>query len=211
MTTSIENLTRTSEILKASQNWVIFTHKKPDGDAIGSVTALITAGLKLGKNIKWYGVENDLPPRYFFLPNLNYYESCQNNFNFMDSGELYIFLDCANETRSIKGFQTGVHSVNIDHHEDNTHYAEYNCVDGKASSACEMLMRIFRAGNWEINKQIAECLYTGIYTDTGGFSFSSTSARTHKLTAELLDLGVDAGHMSDLINQNLTQSGALLW
>ena len=211
MTVNEQILKGASDVLLKYDNWIIFTHRRPDGDAVGSVTALITAGLKNHKQIKWFGVECELPTRYDFLPNINYYEACSNDSVFNDSDVLYIFLDCANETRSIKNFPAGYHSINIDHHEDNNLYAEYNCVDGQSSSTCEMLLRIFKAGNWNLDKQIAECLFTGIYTDTGGFAFTSTSALTHNLVADLINLGVDSGHMTDLINQNWTESGALLW
>lgn len=200
-----------SEFLLRYNDWVIFTHRRPDGDAVGSVSALISAGLDLGKNIKWYGTENVLPARYDFLPCSNFYEQCQIDCVFENSDVLYIFLDCASENRSINNFPSSFHTINIDHHEDNNLYAEYNCVDGKASSTCEMLLRIFKTANWKITKQIAECLYTGIYTDTGGFSFSSTSALTHNLVADLINLGVDPGHMNDLINQSWTPESALLW
>ena len=74
-----------------------------------------------------------------------------------------------------------------------------------------MLFNVLKSGNWNLNQKIAECLYTGIYTDTGGFAFSSTSPETHRITAELLELGINSGTMTDLINQNKTPQAFLLW
>ena len=204
------NVKEISDALLKFDSWTIFTHKKPDGDAAGSATALIGAGILHGKNIKWIGADKYPPENYYFLPHLDFYECCE-DFKFDDPNELYIFLDCANETRSVKNFSKTANTINIDHHEDNNLYAKLNYVDGLASSTCEMLMRFFMAENWKLNKDIAESLYTGIFTDTGGFTFSNCSSLTHKIISELINLGVDPGHMGDLITQNKTPEGIALW
>ena len=74
-----------------------------------------------------------------------------------------------------------------------------------------MLFRIFMADNWEITQNIAESLYTGIFTDTGGFAFSNTSAKTHMAASKLIELGVKPDKISDFINQNKTPQDFLIW
>ena len=207
-------LINASDTLRANHEWHIFTHKKADGDAAGSANALYEAGINSGHVVKWFSPDKALPEGYSFLPFSREFisvESC----SFDDDNVLYVFLDCANETRSVDGFphysQRPTNSLNIDHHEDNSLYARVNCVDGKASSTCEMLYRVFTAGGWNITKSIAESLYTGIFTDTGSFSYSNTSPLTHNTAAELMSLGAEPGHMTDLITQNKTPAGVHLW
>ena len=208
-----DDLLSASKILKDFQNWVIFAHKKTDGDSAGSVSALFTMGVNCGKKVKWLGSDKDLPASFKFLANSDKYFSCE-SFNFNEPETLYIFLDCSGDERTgIEGFNRGekINSLNIDHHEDNTLFARINCVDGQASSTCEMLYRVFKAGQWQINKETAESLYTGLFTDTGGFNFSNTSAESHLMAADLLSLGVDPSRINDLILKNRTPENFKLW
>ncbi|MBQ7734011.1 MAG: DHH family phosphoesterase [Synergistaceae bacterium] len=206
------DLLRASDTLKAHDNWSVMAHRKADGDAIGSATALITTGLNAGKRVRWLGADPELPATYGFLPHYDRYLYCE-SLSFDEQGELYIFLDCSNETRGIQGFDIsrGITSLNIDHHGDNTLFARVNCVDALSSSTAELLFRVLEAGNWEITKHAAECLYTGIFTDSGGFTFSNTRALTHVITAKLIELGVDSSHITDFIIQNKTQEIIRLW
>ena len=208
-----ENLFRASEILKAHDVWCIFTHKKADGDAVGSATALFEMGINAGKKVSWYSPDEKLPEAYSYLSHFGEHVT-QGNFDFVDDGKtLYVFVDCANETRGVSGFDVSrnINSVNIDHHEDNSLFGRVNCVDGLASSTCEMLYRVFTAGNWPITMKIAESLYTGLYTDTGGFNFANTTPLSHNIAAELIKLGVKPDYMNDFIIQNKTPEGFLLW
>ncbi len=201
-----------SDTLKTHDTWTVFTHKKADGDAVGSATALIQAGVNLNKKVKWFSPDEKLPETYRFLSCFDVHV-CTDEFAFDDSHELYIFLDCSNESRSVMGYdvQKNITALNIDHHEDNSHYGKINCVDGKASSTCEVLYRILKAGNWNITKNIAESLYTGIFTDTGGFTFSNTSPLTHRVIAEIIELGAEPSHMADMISQNKSVPGFKVW
>ena len=211
-----EDLLRASEILKAYESWSIFTHKKADGDAVGSATALYSAGLALGKKIKWYSPDKNLPGTYSYLDNFDKHITCDEFIFEQDAEEknmLYVFLDCATHERGVKGFapEKNLNALNIDHHEDNGLYARINCVDGAASSTCEMLFRIFKAGGWELAQNVNESLYTGLFTDTGSFSFSNTSPLTHEIAAELISRGVAPAKMTDRISQNKTPADFLLW
>lgn len=200
------SLTAASETLKANDKWIIFTHAKSDGDAIGSASALFEAGINAGKIVSWVSPDEKLPETYKYLAHFDGFMT-RKEFQFNNDGTLYVFLDCATEIRSVSGLEEGgqnINTLNIDHHEDNTNYARVNCVDGTASSTCEMLYRVFTAGNWNITLDMAEALYTGIFTDTGGFSFSNTSPRTHDTAGKLIGLGVEPASISDRIIQNKT-------
>ena len=206
------DLLKASETLRANDTWIIFTHRKSDGDALGSATALFEAGINAGKIISWFSPDEKLPDTYRYLPHFEDFRTCE-DFTFEDDGTLYVFLDCATEIRSVSGYEVSknVNSLNIDHHEDNSNYARVNCVDGLASSTCEMLYRVFTAGKWEITPKIAESLYTGIFTDTGGFSFSNTSQQTHSIAGELIALGVQPALMTDRISQNKNPADFQVW
>ena len=207
---NLNEFLKASEMLKAYDSWSIFTHKKSDGDSMGSANALYEAGINLGKKVNWYAPDENLPAGYKFLPHFHDFIPCE-SFSFNDDKMLYVFLDCSNEFRSVTGFEPRPNVLNIDHHEDNSLFGQVNCVDGKASSTCEMLYRLFKADNWNITQTIAESLYTGLFTDTGGFSFSNTSPLTHIVAAELIELGVKVDRMSDLIGQNKSPADFLIW
>ncbi len=211
----LNNMICASDFLKKFDTWVIFTHKNADGDTLGSASALFETGIASGRNVSWMGPDAELPHAYRFLNHSDKYRACLDEFKFNDINTLYIFLDCANETRSVnldKNLNfSDFNILNIDHHEDNTRFGTVNCVAPECSSTAELLTLILKAGNWNVTLKIAKSLYTGMWTDTGGFSFSSTKSRTHRLIAEFLELGVDAGEMNDAINQTKTVESMALW
>ena len=199
-------LLQASDTLKEYRSWIIFTHQKADGDAVGSATALYQMAKNSNRSISWYSPDTALPESFSFLPCFRRHHTL-GSYHFADNNTLFVFLDCANETRSVEGCTQGLNILNIDHHEDNTLYGRVNCVDGEASSTCEMLYRVFRAVDWEITPSIARSLYTGIFTDTGSFTFSNTSPLTHRILAELIELGAEPDKLADQINQNKTTAG----
>ena len=206
-------LLRASDLLREAASWTLFTHQKPDGDAMGSVTALFEAGVLAGKRVTWAGPDSELPAAYRFLAHMDDYRVCEGPFPFDRPEELYVFLDCANGSRGGEGFEArlpGLRVLNVDHHEDNTRFGTVNCVDPTSSSTSELVFRILRAGGWGLSRALAESVYVGIWTDSGGFAFSCTTPRTHRLAAELLELGVEPGRLNDLLNQIYTPGGMSL-
>ncbi|MBQ9565002.1 MAG: bifunctional oligoribonuclease/PAP phosphatase NrnA [Synergistaceae bacterium] len=204
----------TSDLLKGSPSWVLFTHRKADGDAMGSASALFETGIRAGKSVAWFGPD-PLPPAYNFLAHWGEYRVFEGAYPFDDRDLLYVFLDCANETRSVAGFENRngeVRVLNIDHHADNSRFGTVNCVDPASSSTAELLFRVLKEGSWDLSHAAAEGLYTGIWTDSGGFSFSNTTPRTHRLAAELMELGeIEPSRLDDHINQSWTLERAALW
>jgi bifunctional oligoribonuclease and PAP phosphatase NrnA len=91
--------------------------------------------------------------------------------------------------------------VNIDHHEDNPLYAEYNLVTPTAAATAEIVADLYAALGVPIDRQTAEALYVGIKTDTGGFNFRNISPRAHELVAELLRAGVVPAEVNERINR----------
>jgi phosphoesterase RecJ-like protein len=82
-------------------------------------------------------------------------------------------------------------TINIDHHKTNNNFADYNYVVPEASSTGEVLFNMFKNSGWEIDKETAECLYTAILTDTGGFRFDNTTEDVLSAAANLVKLGAN--------------------
>jgi phosphoesterase RecJ-like protein len=81
--------------------------------------------------------------------------------------------------------------VNIDHHITNAGYGDMTLIDSEASATAEVAYDVIRALGADICRDIALCIYTGICTDTGGFSYGNTTSRSHEIAAELLRFGLD--------------------
>ena len=212
-TVSATLLKETIQALEGAPSWVLFTHLNLDGDATGAATALYEAGLALGKDVRWMGPDAEVPSSFLFLPHTEKYIS-QTEYRFDEKDVLYVFLDSANETRSVDGFQHRASDtliVNIDHHEDNSLFGVINCVDPASSSTSELLWHLMTAGGWPITRRIADCLYVGIIADTGNFAFSNTSERTHLAAADLLSRGVNTARIDGLIRQKRSLAGMRLW
>ena len=207
-----ELILETARMLENASSWVIFSHTKMDGDAVGSAGALFEAGLIMGKRVRWLGTD-PAPANYLFIPHVNEYV-IQKKYRFDSEDDLYIFLDSSNEDRGIEGLRErspGAVVLNIDHHEDNTRFGTLNCVDREASSTAEILWRIMTTADRPITQTIAECLYTGLTADTGWFAFGNTTSFTHLMAADLLDRGVDPYKIYSCVRHNRSMEGARLW
>lgn len=180
------------EYLHKLDNIIIFTHERPDGDAIGSVFALQKALKASGKIVDAYFSEN-LPARHSGLVNKNTYISKRRkNHDY----SVCISLDCGNFER-LESFDKGkplnIPIVNIDHHQDNTLFGRRNFVNPKACATAEIIFDILISSGKkeEITKDIASCLLMGILLDTGGLRFNNTNSNVLRKAANLIDLGAD--------------------
>ncbi|MGN1227780.1 MAG: bifunctional oligoribonuclease/PAP phosphatase NrnA [Christensenellales bacterium] len=166
----------------------VFSHKSPDGDCLGAGMALYYFFNKIGKDVDLY-CDDSIHENFHFLVKDTYNrELLHKNY------DLLISVDCADEKRTGKFenfFISHKNTICIDHHITNNNYAKLNCVCADKSSACELLYDIFDYNHYEIDKDIAISLYTGIVTDTGGFMHNSVNARTHLVASNLINLGID--------------------
>jgi phosphoesterase RecJ-like protein len=202
-------------LLSSFRTWIILTHQKPDGDAVGAASSLAVYGMEHGKNIRWGGVD-PLPTTYSFLPLADQYEIFPHINELLPFPEktAVISLDTSNLERSVPGLEIvqGKHPIfNIDHHGDNTRYGDYNYIDESASSLGEILWHMFHLTNAQYDYNTAMGLYTAIITDSGKFSFSSTSPRTHQAAAELLQKGVSPSDLNHKIFYSQPVESVHLW
>lgn len=184
-------------LINISQNICIAGHKAPDGDCIGSVMALYEFLKPYNKNLT-VCIDGTVPfnLRPFVGQGIIADEYDDRKF------DLLFILDCSDAERLGKFknvFKNSKKSVCIDHHKTNESYASINIIDSAMSSTGELLYDILKISGRQLTKQIAVYIYIAILTDTGRFSYSSTSAATHRKAAELIELGVNIAEIDNLI------------
>ena len=134
-------------------------------------------------------IVSNIPFNYNFLPNVNL---AQRYFDSSLVYDLVITLDVAaiDRVRDAKIlFDRSKCRVNIDHHKTNPKFGDINIIEPEASSCGEVLYNYFKKNNWEIDEDIAICLYTAVMTDTGNFRFENTSPNTLRVAADLVENG----------------------
>lgn len=172
--------------LKNAKTIVILTHESPDGDAISSSLSVMHALAQFGKNADVVIPEH--AKDFDFLPGAD---------QILNSGkeeqyDLAISVDCTDLKRLAGGkefFETAKKTVEIDHHSVNAMFADYNYVDPVSPSCCQVLIAMFEYYGVEITKEIANCILTGMITDTGGFQWGGVTPETFEFAAELIRKG----------------------
>ena len=191
-------------LLAQPQKIVIIPHKNPDGDAIGSCLALAHFLKELG--LKSMVISpNDYPKFLKWLPSdkliYNFeYQNTQSK-RLLEEATLIFTLDFNHFSRTgqLADFleNSKADFIMIDHHQQPGSYAKITYSDISMSSTCEMVYNFIEALNGldKISEEIATCLYTGIMTDTGSFKYYSTTSRTHRVVANLIDKGAKNMHI----------------
>lgn len=176
-----------NDILK-SNVIVISAHFNADGDAVGSTLAMADFVEKLGKTpVVFVYFKGD--KFNYILNKSRLFKGSLQSIN----PDLFIALDCGDKERLGEGasvFDRAKITYNIDHHISNIGFADNNFVRPKASSTCELVYELI-SPLCEIDKHMAECLYTGIITDTSAFKHSCTGRRTMEIGGELIEKGID--------------------
>lgn len=169
---------KAAELLKNCGNSYILIHQSPDGDCIGSGTALYHMLRFMGKKAKVV-CPDDIPNRYGFITDGYADENFEPDF--------IIASDVADAKLLGKYQEIYGNKVDlcIDHHISNTDYAKNTLVCPDASAACEVVFELIKILNIPITEDITRCIYTGIATDTGCFKYENTTARCHEIAAEL--------------------------
>lgn len=185
------NLYEIARYLEQHDNYEILTHAYPDGDTLGSGYAICLALQQIGKKARV--ITTNIPAVFDYL--LDGVET--QDF----TAETIISTDVAAD--SLLGCNMGKYQgkVNlcIDHHGSNTFTAENKFVDRYAAANCEIIYKLLLRMNITFTKQIANCLYTGISTDTGCFRFTNTTAETMRVAASLMDYGCDTAYINKVM------------
>ena len=190
------SLAETGDMLKAAQKLVIVSHVSPDGDTLGSSLALMHALRMLGKDVIM-NVDDDISTVYSFLPGIAEYRRFAPEESV--DADLLVIIDASSADRAGNAMEVVKSPVvlNIDHHKTNTRFADYLYLDSDAAATAEIIYRLLLKMGIKLTRDIATCIYEGIYTDTGSFKYSNTTSNTLKTAADLLNYGVNPSLISD--------------
>ena len=180
-----------ASLLRASARPLLLTHRNPDGDAIGSVTALAAALRGLGK-LPQIACPDPLSPVLLAIPEA---DAIGNGLG--DDWDLVVSVDVSDPqmlrplVAAEPGWMSAHHSLNIDHHLSNMRYARANLVAVHAASAAEIIYDLVRALGASVDRRMATQLLYGFVNDTHSFQNSNTTPRTLRVAADLLETGAD--------------------
>ncbi len=194
MTESLDRQTAAAR-LRAADDILILSHKNPDGDTIGSALGLCLALRALGKNAAVL-CSDPIPKMYEYL-DINWYDgSYEPSFVVaVDVASIQLFGENNNVQEYVKRA-----NLCIDHHGSNSGYAYATLLEPQAAAVCEILTDLIPDNlGVPLTPEIANCLYTGVATDTGCFRFTSTTAKTHLAAARLMEAGADAGRLNEIL------------
>lgn len=184
MITNSVDVKQAAELLLNSDNILLLCHKNPDGDTLGSAGGLMYALKKLDKCCAVM-CHDKIPAKYDFLK-LDLY---RNQF----IPDLIVAVDAA--TVNLLGESTSPYRENvdlcIDHHPSNSGYAKMVCCEDTLPATAQLMLSVIETMGVSLDKNIANCLYTGIMTDTGCFKYAATTAETHMAAAKLLNAGAE--------------------
>ena len=188
------------ELINNSHYILIVTHINPDADTISSALAMSNYMFENKIKHKVFNSAEELPRVLDFLPR---FEKITNQIpKFYD---LVIYVDCADESRVNIEISKETKIINIDHHKSNTNFGYINIVNSQKGSAAEVVFSFFEENNLKISKNIATCLYVGIYDDNIAFTTPRTSANTFATINILVDTGIEPNKIAN----NLLQRDSL--
>ena len=184
---------RIGEVLGSHQSFLLLSHVRPDGDAIGSQLALGFSLLAMGKSVRLIN-EDGLPENLAFLAGSERIESPPAD---PVATEVVIALDTATKPRLGPG---ALHAasmadlwLNIDHHISNPKYGDLNLIDATSPATGQILYELIVSQGMPLPPETRDALYVAVSTDTGSFQYPSTTARTYELAADLIRRGLDVG------------------
>jgi phosphoesterase RecJ-like protein len=178
--------------LKTLERVAVTTHVGADGDAIGSSAALVRLMRHLGAEAVFCHAEP--------IPNYLRWMIPDARTEVPEGFDLLV----VDTSRVDRAGVSGEPRLNLDHHEDNPHYADYNLVNAKAAATAELVADLYTELDVPLDEKAAEAIYVGLRTDTGGFRFRNVSPRAHEMVADLLRAGVVPAVVDDRINRTGT-------
>lgn len=184
------------EVVAAHSSFVIMSHVRPDGDAIGSQVALGFSLMAMGKTV--YLVNEDgLPESMAFMAGS---EKVMTPPAEPLDIEVAIALDTATKPRlgdgALHAASKAKFWVNIDHHISNPAYGDLNIIDGTSPATGQILYHLIRALEMPLPAETRDAIYVAVSTDTGSFQYGSTTAATYELGADLIRRGLDVGKIN---------------
>ncbi len=209
----MENIQELKVLLNRPQDVIIISHRNPDGDAIGSSLALYHFLQGLGHTPKVI-FPSEYPESFSWLPGIHdtivYDLEPDESKDLVEKAGLFFCLDFNALDRIDKlgdlMMTNEAPKVMIDHHLYPEGFADFTLSETSASSTCELIfdfIRMLEMGRY-MTIPVAECIFTGIITDTGSFRYS-TSPKLYRVVADLVEMGIDDYALQDLINNNMDE------
>ncbi len=190
------------EKLCSCKEITILTHKSPDGDAIGSVLAISTALERIGITTRLYN-RHEVPMVYRFLPGWEKIEVVE-ELNPSELSPCIVVLDVSDFGR-VSLFKKGAEGktvVLIDHHQPREPFGDLAFIDTSSASTGELVLKLLEENRVEITPDIALCLYTAVFTDTGGFRYPNTSSDALYAGYKLASYGADPTLVASQVYSN---------
>jgi bifunctional oligoribonuclease and PAP phosphatase NrnA len=189
-------------ILRSRQSFVLLSHVRPDGDAIGSQLALGFSLLAMGKSVRLIN-EDGLPENLAFLPGSERIETPPAE---PLEVEVAIALDTATKPRlgeaALHAASKAQLWLNIDHHISNPKYGDLNLIDPTSPATGQILYELITALDLPLPDETRDAIYVAVSTDTGSFQYPSTTAKTYELGAALIRRGLDVGEINSQTYDN---------
>jgi phosphoesterase RecJ-like protein len=184
--------------LRRAGSFLITSHTNPDGDAVGSTLAAYHLLRAMGKEAVRCVNDDPVPRLYQWLPGA---DQVQRSDRIAGPVQVDVILavDGARKARLGKAAELCVptaRSIAIDHHLEEHPEGDLVFIDPTYSAVGEILYELFVLAGAPLSREAATCLYVSITTDTGGFRFTNTTPRSHRIAAALLEAGVDAADVS---------------
>jgi len=191
--------------IRENERFIVATHVRPDGDAIGSVLGMKLILERLGKKATALS-QDKFPPELEFLPGTDEIRSYPPS---SDDYDVAILVDCGDFDRVGDDISEYIRSrvpmvINIDHHSTHAPFGNIYWVETSASSTCEMLFDICAHLSLPPDSALASLLYTGIMTDTGSFRFSNTNRRVFEAASMLVEAGADPVYIAGQVYDSCT-------
>lgn len=192
-------------LLREHDNIMILTHRKPDGDTLGSAFALSYALKQLGKNCAV--ANSDIIP-----PKLRMLTGGESELPEMADPDFIVSIDVAEAKLLGDKLEKygGKVDLCIDHHKTNEHYAAETYVDSGAAAVGEIVYDIILSLGAEITPQIAAAIYIAVSTDTGCFKFRNTTPKSMRTAADMMEKGIDAPEINKVFFQTVSKNRVLL-
>src|SRR6266699_3887763 len=180
-------LTEVLKHIEERNRFVLTSHARPDGDAVGSALACWEILRSMGKDAEVV-LRDGVPRIYQPLP---FADKVFQSDSVNGSYDAAIILECDSIQRTRLEGLDGRFLINIDHHKSGRAFADVNWIDPKAVATAELVYRLAREAGVKISPEIATCLYTAVLTDTGAFMYEGTNQHTFELARELVLAGAD--------------------
>lgn len=196
----INSASEAAEILMRHDNILILTHAHPDGDTLGCGYALCRALISVGKKAA-VSCSDEIAPKYSYLSSGVKEQSFDSPF--------VVAVDVA-DTKLLGKKNEELYSdkidLCIDHHGSNRLFAKKTLLNAKAAAACEIVLEVIRELGAEITCEIADCIYTGLSTDTGCFRYSNVTPSTMRMAADMIESGARHSMINTVMFETKTKT-----